>query len=121
MGLICFTNSNYNFRTIDEALDIIRSKAQDKDEIWVSDGGKYPCIAVCINGDFAGITFFESEDGNMYLSLNKDNQVKIDFVAGGEEWLPDPDVVISKELSIEGVREFLETGKRPECIEWQEL
>ena len=57
----------------------------------------------------------------MYLSFNKNNQVKVDFTAGGEAWLPDPDVVISKELVMECVREFLETGMRPECINWQNL
>ena len=121
MGLICFTDGDYNFQTIDEALNIIKSHAKNKDEIWVSGDDKYPCIVVCTNGAFAGITFFENEDGDMYLSFNKDNQVKVDFTAGGEAWLPDPDVVISKELVMECVREFLETGMRPECINWQNL
>ena len=90
MGLICFTDGDYNFQTIDEALNIIKSHAQNKDEIWVSGDDKYPCIVVCTNGAFAGITFFENEDGG-------------------------------KELVMECVREFLETGMRPECINWQNL
>jgi hypothetical protein len=47
--------------------------------------------------------------------------MEVVFIAGGEEWLPDPDVIISRTQAMDCVREFLETGKRPECIKWQNL
>lgn len=121
MGLVTMSKGNFPFQSIEEVLDLIRTDSLDKDDIWVNADEKNPCIAVCTNGEYAAVTFFENEDGDMWLSFNEDNQNEVDFIAGGEEWIPGPDVVISRELAIECIREFLETGKRPECIKWQEL
>ena len=57
----------------------------------------------------------------MWLSFNEDNQIEVDLLAGGEEWLPGPNVIISKDRAMECIREFLETNKRPESIKWQAL
>ncbi len=121
MGLVTLNKGDFPFERISEALSIISSKSEEKDEIWVNADTKNPCITVCTNGEFAAITYFENEDGDMWLSLNEDNQMEVVFIAGGEEWLPDPDVIISRTQAMDCVREFLETGKRPECIKWQNL
>ena len=121
MGLLSFNNGNYGFQSIDEALTVIKTHSLEIDEIWVSDKEKYPCVAVCTNGEYAAVTYFGKEEGDMYLSFNVYNQIKVDFTAGGEEWIPEPDAVISKDKAIECIKEFLETGNKPECIKWQSL
>ena len=122
MGLVTLTRGNFPFQNTEEALDIIKTNASEKDDIWVNADEKNPCIAVCTNGEYAAITFFENEDGDMWLSFNEDNQVEVVFfLPVGEEWLPGPDVVISKDQAMECITEFLETNKRPESIKRQAL
>lgn len=57
----------------------------------------------------------------MWLSYDPDNREPVEFTAGGEEWKPASDVVISFEDMLHCVREFLRSGERPTCIQWQDL
>ncbi len=67
------------------------------------------------------MNYFENDNGNMWLSFNEDNSKKITFIAGGEEWTPDANAVISLDLAFSCIDEFLSKYKRPSCIGWQEL
>lgn len=80
-----------------------------------------PGLAICISGNFAAISCFEDEDGNMWLSLNELNDTPVTFTAGGEEWAPEANAVVSVEDALACAEESLMTAVRPESINWQEL
>ena len=121
MGIISTDKGDIAFQSKTQALEIIRELVKNEKEIWVSGDSKNPCMAICINGEHAAITFFQDEDGGMWLSYNEDNTEAVPFTAGGEEWIPDADAVIGAEDMISCVDEFLDSYKRPECIRWQDL
>ena len=119
MGFISIEKGNIVFQTVDQAVDIITEALVNEKEIWINRDNENPCMAICVNGEYAAITYFNGED--MWLSYNKDNMVRVTFQAGGEEWIPDQDVVISINDMFSCVKEFIETNQRPTCIQWQEL
>ena len=119
MGFISNSKRNVDFQTAEQALDIIREALTNEKEIWINLDKENPCMAICINGEYAAINYFNDEE--MFLSYNKDNMVQVTFLAGGEEWMPDPDVVISINDMFSCVKEFIETRQRPTCIQWQDL
>ena len=94
MGNISLGKNNIEFHSVDQALDIIKNAMSNEKEIWISGNNVYPSMAICLNGEYAAITYFQSEDGAMWLSYNENNQEVITFVAGGEEWIPEPNAVI---------------------------
>lgn len=40
MGLISANNGDYAFENVDEAIDIVKSKLLDKNDIWISNSLK---------------------------------------------------------------------------------
>ena len=121
MGKISTNEGTFSFETEDDAIEIMQGLSQGMNEAWVYDESPYPCMAICLNGKRAAITFFQNEEGKMWLSYDPDNQEPVEFTAGGEEWKPASDVVISFEDMLHCVREFLRSGERPTCIQWQDL
>lgn len=120
-GTVSTEKGDFCFNSIDQALEIIKNAMTEEKEIWISMENKYPCMAVCLNGNYAAITYFQSEDGEMLLSCNEDNQEVVSFVAGGEEWIPEPNAVIGIDDMFSCIREFLDSAERPSCIHWQDL
>ena len=55
------------------------------DEIWISGDEKYPCIALLTNGEYAGISYFGNEEGDIWLSQG-DLNTETNFLASGVEW-----------------------------------
>ncbi len=121
MGIISIGKGNIEFHSVDQALEIIKNAMPDEKEIWITGEKEYPSMAICINGKYAAITYFQSEDGEMWLSYNEENQNVISFVAGGEEWIPEPNAVIGIKDMLSCVRDFLVSYEKPSCIRWQEL
>jgi hypothetical protein len=121
MGIISTDKGDITFQSKTQALEIIRELERNEKEIWVSGDSKYPCMAICVNGEHAAVTFFQDEDSDMWLSYSEDNTEPVTFTAGGEEWIPDPDAVIGVDDMISCVDEFLNSYQRPECIRWQDL
>ena len=121
MGNIIFGKNNIEFRSVDQALQIIKNAMLDEKEIWIDGDNVYPSMAICLNGEYAAITYFQSEDGAMWLSYNANNQKVVTFLAGGEEWIPDPNAVIGINDMLSCVKEFLNSYERPTCICWQDL
>ena len=121
MGLISAHNGDYVFETADEAMDIVKSRLSDKNDIWISLDDKYPCLVVWISGDHAALNYYQDEAGEMWLSYNADNHEEVSFMAGGEEWSPEATAIVSADNAYACIRTFLETGSRPDCIKWQEL
>lgn len=87
MGNINLGKNNIEFRSVDQALQIIKNAMLDEKEIWIDGDNVYPSMAICLNGEYAAITYFQSEDGEMWLSYNENNQKVVTFLAGGEEWI----------------------------------
>lgn len=121
MGIISIGKGNIEFYSVDRALKIIKNAMLDEKEIWISGEKEYPSMAICINGEYAAITYFQSGDGEMWLSYNEENQKEVKFVAGGEEWTPEPNAVIGIDDMLSCAMEFLKSSERPSCIRWQEL
>ena len=121
MGLISTDKGDVSFDSVEEAVGIIRGIPRDLSEAWISKDKPYPCLAICINGEYAAISYFPKEDGEMWLSYNAGNTKEVIFSAGGEEWKPDPYAVIDFEDAVKCVEEFLNTMEKPARIKWQQM
>ena len=121
IGTVSTNRGDFTFQSADDVIEFIRTAAQDNNDIWVSGEQPYPCMAVCINGEYAAINFFQGEAEGIWLSYNDKNQKEVTFFAGGDEWTPDVDAIIALSDAFLCIREFLGTYERPTCIEWQEL
>ena len=112
---------NHSFKSVDDVLKFVQSSAKDNIELWISGKQPYPCITICICGEYAAINYFQNDTGDMWLSYNEENQEEVTFMAAGEEWKPDANAVISLNSAFSCIREFCATYGRPACIQWQEL
>ncbi len=121
MGTISLEKDNIEFHNVDQALKIVKNAMTNEKEIWISGVDEYPSMAICLNGEYAAITYFQSQDGTMWLSYNENNQKEIRFVAGGEAWIPEPNAVIGINDMLSCIQEFLNSFERPSCICWQDL
>ena len=125
MVFISTRKGTVEFPSADDAAEFVQAAAKEKDTFWVSGDEKYPCLAICTNAPYAAVHFFQSDTsddaGNIWLSYNENNQKEVAFLAEGVEWNPTADVAISLEDAVLCIREFLSTGERPSCIQWQEL
>lgn len=121
IGIISTNRGDFTFQSADDAIKFIRKAAQENNDIWVSGEQQYPCVAVCINGEYAAVNFFQNDAGEMWLSYNDKNEREITFIAGGDEWKPDSNAIIALNDAFSCIREFLDTYERPTCIQWQEL
>ena len=113
MGTISLGKDNFEIHSGDQALQIIKNAMSDENEIWISGDNKYPSMAICLNGQYAAISYFQSEDGEMWLSYNENNHKVVTFLAGGEEWIPEPNAVIGIEDMLSCVKEFVDSFERP--------
>jgi len=121
MIVVSTDKGDFSFPSADDALKFVQTEAQKNGEIWISGTQEYPSMAVCINGEYAAVNYFQNDMGDMWLSYNEENQEKVIFIAGGDEWEPDVNAVISLKNALLCVKEFCVTYKRPSCIHWQEL
>lgn len=120
-GIISTDRGDVTFQSTDDAMKFIQSAAQESSDIWVSGEQPYPCLAVCISGEYAAVNFFQNDAGEMWLSYNDKNQEEVTFFVDGGEWNPEVDAIISLNEAFLCIREFLDTYERPTCIQWQEL
>jgi len=58
MGKISLEKNNIEFSSVDQALDIIKNAMSDEKEIWISGDNVYTSMAICLNGEYAAITYF---------------------------------------------------------------
>ena len=121
MGTVSLGKDNFEIHSVDQALQIIKNAMSDEKEIWISGDNEYPSMAISLNGEYAAITYFQSDNGEMWLSYNEKNQKVVTFLAGGEEWIPEPNAIIGINDMLSCVKEFLSSYERPSCISWQEL
>ncbi|MDE6426517.1 MAG: hypothetical protein K2K89_10350 [Ruminococcus sp.] len=107
---------------------VCRSKSEVKkiimnssnDDIWISIGKDYPCLAILINGKYACIHYFEDKNGTAFQSIGDVNK-EITFVAGGTEWTAPPEAVVTLDDAVICAESFINNLSRTEWIEWTEL
>lgn len=121
IGIISTSKGDFTFQSTEDVIKFIRTGAQENNDIWISGEQPYPCIAVCINGEYAAVIFFQNDTGDIWLSYNDKNQKEVTFIADGNEWKPDANAIIALSDAYSCIREFLDTYERPVCIQWQEL
>lgn len=121
IGIISTNRGDFTFQSADDAIEFIRTTPQKTNDLWISGKQQYPCMAVCINGEYAAVNFFQNDAGEMWLSYNEKNLKEVTFIAEGDEWKPDANAVIDLNDAFLCIREFLNTYERPSCIQWQEL
>lgn len=121
MGIISTNKGDFIFQSVEDAMEFVQTAAQKKGDLWVSGNNEYPCLAVCTNGQYAAVNFFQNDTGDVWLSYNDKNRKEVTFIADGAEWCPVADAVISLNDAFLCIREFLCTGERPSCVQWQEL
>ena len=120
-GTVSTYRGDYTFQSADDVINFIRTAAPENNDVWISGEQPYPCITVCINGEYAAVNFFQNDTGEMWLSYNDKNQKEVTFMAGGDEWSPDIDAIIALNDAFSCIRKFLDTLERPSCIQWQKL
>lgn len=121
MGTISTNKGDFIFQSADDAIRFVRTAVQENSDIWISGEQPYPCIAVCINGEYAAVNFFQNGAGEMWLSYNENNQKEVTFIVEGNIWSPDANAIIDLNDAVSCIGEFLDTYERPNCIQWQEL
>lgn len=121
IGIVSTNKGDFTFQSPEDAIKFIRTAAQEHNDMWISGEQPYPCIAVCINGEYAAVNFFQNDSDDVWLSYNDKNQKEVTFIADGSEWKPNADAVIALNDAFLCIRDFLNTYERPSCIQWQEL
>lgn len=121
MFIVGTNKGDFSFQSADDVLNFTQIVVKGNGEIWISGEQPNPCMAVCINGEYAAINYFENDTGDMWLSNNVENQEEVTFIVAGEEWEPDVSAVISLSSAFSCIREFCATLEKPSCIQWQEL
>lgn len=119
--LVSTSNGDFQFQSVQEVISFLSDFEDKTEELWISNVEEYPCLAIAIKNGYAAVNYFEGENGDMFLSFNDSNDKEVTFIAGGEEWTPDANAVISFDMAISCIKEFLITYKKPQCIQWQEL
>lgn len=118
-----FTNAGeLEVQTKEELEAVIRKSALNPyDDIWMGGEEKYPCLAILVNGMRACVHFFLNDTGDMWQSAG-DQEEDVLFAVHGElpNWMPGS-CVVSLDEAIRCAGQFLETGERPDCIDWNEL
>lgn len=90
IGIITTNKGDFTFYSADEAIKFIQTATQENNDIWISGEQQYPCIAVCINGEYAAVNFFQNDTGEMWLSYNEKNQKKLHLLQMGPNGNPTP-------------------------------
>ena len=63
IGTISTYRGDYTFQSADDVINFIRTAASENNDVWISGEQPYPCIAVCINGEYVAVNFFQNDTG----------------------------------------------------------
>lgn len=112
---------DFTYTSADDVIKFLQTMQDGESDIWISGEQPYPCISICINGEYAAVHYFQNDTGEMWLSYSDENKKEVSFITGGEVWKPDVNAIIKLSDVFSCIREFLDTYKKPTCIQWQEL
>lgn len=59
MIVVSTDKGNLSFQSVDDVLKFVQTSAQENIELWISGKQPYPCISVCISGEYAAINYFQ--------------------------------------------------------------
>ena len=124
IGKVSTNGGNFTFQSADEVIKFVRTTTQENKDMWISGEQPYPCIAVCINGEYAAVNYFQNETDRVWVSYNDKNEKEVTFdcfFTAGSEWKAAADVILALNDAFSCIREFLDTYERPTCIQWLEL
>ncbi len=62
---------NLSFQSVDDVLKFVQTSAQENIELWISGKQPYPCISVCISGEYAA-TDTKKQEAIQNLAHNLD-------------------------------------------------
>lgn len=68
MIVVSTDKGDLSFQSADDVLKFVQTSAQENIELWISGQQSYPCISVCISGEYAAINYFQNDTGDMWLS-----------------------------------------------------
>ncbi|NBI09351.1 hypothetical protein D1641_04860 [Colidextribacter sp. OB.20] len=110
-------------RTLDQSVDGVN-------EFFIrQEHTMYPHLIVLINGLYAYVTCVPTEEAAGTQAFSDESETDLDpdgisiFYTNtpSEEIEIYNDYVISKDLAVQVVKEFVETGRLSSCVEWEEL
>ena len=61
MGTVSTNKGDFIFQSIDDTIKFVQTAAREKSDIWISGDNEYPCMAVCTNGQYATVNFFQND------------------------------------------------------------
>lgn len=67
MGTVSTNKGDFIFQSTEDVLKFVQTVAQEKSDIWISGEQSYPCLAACINGEYAAVHFFQNDAGEMWI------------------------------------------------------
>ena len=71
MIVVSTDKGNLSFQSVDDVLKFVQTSAQENIELWISGKQPYPCISVCISGEYAA-TDTKKQEAIQNLAHNLD-------------------------------------------------
>ncbi len=113
-----------NYEELENVLKIRTEKGVN--EFVISGEEYYPFIMMAVKDDYATITYFEKDDTS-FVSIGGNTDLGEDGISifytntDEEEIEVENCSVIPFSKAVMVIKEFFETMRLPECIEWEEL
>jgi hypothetical protein len=114
-----------NYDELESILKVRTEKGVN--EFIISSKEYYPFIIMSVKDDYAAISYFEKEDESSFVSIGGNT----DLEQGGitifytntdkEEIAIENGFILPCFKATKVIKEFFETMRLPECIEWEEL
>lgn len=116
--------------TINDVENVLNQSVNGVNEFLIAQNHNvYPYLTVLINDLYANVTLVPSEESAGFEAFSDDTEMDLDpdgisiFYTNtpSEEIEISNDYVIPKNLAIQIVKEFVDTGNMSDCVEWDEL
>lgn len=123
-------SGEYTASSIDEVETILQRREEPGgNAFWLShDEEDYPMLSVLVKADIAALDFLERDDepgfrsvGNLPNVNRNENTVFSISRNRADDLEVQNDALISFPDALAAAKEFLDSGKRPQCIDWFEL
>lgn len=123
-------NGSETCDTIEQLISTMRKRDEKGyNEFWIcmDEEEMHPCIVVLVYKDLACLHYFEEEEEPGWSTateclngLDEEGLTKFYTNGGAEEITIENGMIVSFDKAVEVVTEFVNTGRMPDCIEWEE-